>query len=105
MSKQNFNPLIEMVTAHTARIAELAKAESLVDEENQPVIRNIVQTVEVVLKCATGAIKHRDYELTTMCIAFARGGFVLIQNLVTCPDDPLTKMMALDFEDGVKHRG
>lgn len=105
MSKQNFCDLTALVARHRERLAQLAESEAIVDEENRPIVRNVVKTVETVLKCATGAIRHRDYELATMCIAFARGGFTLIQNLVTNPGDPFTKMMAADFQDGVKRNG
>lgn len=102
MSNQpNFGVLLDMIPKHKARLAELAKAEALVDAEQRPVVRNVVKTVDTVLKCAEGAIRHRDYDLATMCIAFARGGFNLITNLVACPNDPLTKLMAADFKDGV----
>ncbi len=101
MSKQDFHSLADLVSRHKARLVELTKAEGIVAPEHRPIVRNVVATVDTVLKCATGAINHRDYQLTMMCIAFARGGFNLITNLITCPNDPLTKLMAADFKDKV----
>lgn len=95
----DFSTLSALLHVLKHRIAELSKAESLVDLSLAPVIRNIVRTAEETIRGAEVAIKHGDADTAYYCYAFTTGAAQIIVGLVTNPNDPLLQVFAEDFKD------
>lgn len=94
---RDIHSLAESLATQTMRLADFARDSQPVDQASASIIRQIVATAQEALRAGAECLKSGDLEPALFSIATADGAMRLIAGLISCPNDPLLRIMAEPF--------